>query len=45
MDGEALFDGDALEAIVNAVNNNVRLEALETFAESVLPFYDDLPSV
>jgi ppGpp synthetase/RelA/SpoT-type nucleotidyltranferase len=45
VDGKALFDGDALEAIVNAANNNVRLEALETFAESVLPFYDDLPNV
>ena len=42
IEGKALFDGDALEAIVEAANNNVRAEALETFAENVLPFYDDL---
>jgi hypothetical protein len=31
-----------LEAIVQAPDNNARAEALETFAESVLSFYDDL---
>ena len=41
IDGKALFDSDALEAIVEAANNNVRAEALETFAENVLPLYDD----
>lgn len=41
VEGKALFDGDALEAIVEAANNNVRAEALETFAENVLPLYDD----
>lgn len=41
VEGKALFDGDALEAIVNAPDNNVRTEALERFAEDVLPFYDD----
>lgn len=41
IEGKALFDGDALEAIVEAADNNVRFEALETFAESVLPLYDD----
>ena len=41
IDGKALFDGDALEAIVEAVDNNVRAEAIETFAENVLPLYDD----
>lgn len=45
IDGKALFDGDALEAIVQAVDNNVRAEALETFAENVLPLYDDLQAV
>ena len=45
MDGKALFDGDALEAIVEAVDNNVRAEALETFSENVLPLYDDLQTV
>ncbi|MEQ7993518.1 GTP pyrophosphokinase [Xanthomonas hortorum] len=41
IEGKALFDGDALEAIVDAVDNNVRAQALETFAENVLPLYDD----
>lgn len=45
VEGKALFDGDALEAIVNAPNNNARAGALETFSEGVLPFYDDLPNV
>ncbi|EJL81232.1 hypothetical protein PMI16_04838 [Herbaspirillum sp. CF444] len=45
VDGKALFDGDALEAIVGAVDNNVRGDALEAFAEHVLPFYDDLPGI
>ncbi len=44
-EGKALFDGDALEAIVQAADNNVRAEALETFAENVLPLYDDLQEV
>jgi ppGpp synthetase/RelA/SpoT-type nucleotidyltranferase len=44
-EGKALFDGDALEAIVQASDNNARAEALETFAENVLPLYDDLPAV
>ena len=45
IDGKALFDCDALEAIVQAADNNVRADALETFAENVLPFYDDLLEV
>lgn len=45
IEGKALFDGDALEAIVQAVDNNVRAEALEKFAENVLPLYDDLQTV
>jgi ppGpp synthetase/RelA/SpoT-type nucleotidyltranferase len=45
LEGKALFDGDALEAIVNAPDNNVRTEALERFAEDVLPFYDDMAGV
>lgn len=45
IEGKALFDGDALEAIVQAADNNVRAEALETFAENVLPLYDDLQAV
>jgi len=45
VEGKALFDGDALEAIVNAPDNNIRGDTLQTFAEHVLPFYDDLPGV
>jgi len=45
IEGKALFDGDALDAIVNAVDNNARAEALETFSENVLPCYDDLQTV
>jgi ppGpp synthetase/RelA/SpoT-type nucleotidyltranferase len=45
IEGKALFDGDALEAIVEAKDNNVRAEAIETFAENVLPLYDDLQAV
>lgn len=45
IEGKALFDGDALEAIVCAADNNVRTELIETFAENVLPFYDDLQTV
>lgn len=45
IEGKALFDGDALEAIVGAADNNVRAAALETFAQNVLPFYDDLQPV
>ena len=45
IEGKALFDGDALEAIVEAADNNVRAESLEIFAENVLPLYDDLHAV
>lgn len=45
IDGKALFDGNALDAIVSAANNNARADTLSTFAESVLPLYDDIHSV
>lgn len=45
VEGKALFDANALDAIVDAPDNNARLDALETFSESVLPLYDDIPSV
>lgn len=45
VEGKGLFDGDALEAIVHSADNNTRAKALETFSESVLPFYDDLENV
>lgn len=42
MRGEDLFKGEALQAIVDAADNNQRMEALDTFAENVLPLYDDV---
>lgn len=45
LDGKSLFDGDALEAIVEANDNNERSEAIEKFSENVLPFYDDLQTI
>lgn len=45
VDGKALFDGDALGAVVAAADNNARADALEAFAENVLPLYDDLRAV
>ncbi|MDB5441933.1 MAG: hypothetical protein JWP73_309 [Phenylobacterium sp.] len=41
MAGKELFDQGALDAILTATDNNVRGDALQTFAESVLPYYDD----
>ena len=40
--GEALFKGQALEAIVEAIDNNARADALDTFIDAVLPLYDDV---
>lgn len=40
--GEALFKGHALEAIVDAADNNARADALDTFIDAVLPLYDDI---
>lgn len=42
MRGEDLFRGEALAAVAKAANNNERAEAIETFAENVLPLYDNL---
>jgi hypothetical protein len=42
MKGEEIFKGEALKAIVDATDNNERVEALDTFADSVLPLYDDI---
>jgi ppGpp synthetase/RelA/SpoT-type nucleotidyltranferase len=43
--GKELFDGNALEAIVDASDNNGRAEALERLAEYILPFHDDMATV
>lgn len=46
LDGKNIFDeGNVLDEIVNAADNNVRFEALEKFNESVVPFYDDPQAV
>ena len=45
IEGKQLFEGKALEAVVEANDNNVRANALETLAENVLPLYDDLQAV
>ncbi|WP_454830937.1 GTP pyrophosphokinase [Pseudoxanthomonas wuyuanensis] len=42
--GKELFDRNALAAITQASDNNVRYDALQSFADHVLPLYDDLPS-
>ncbi len=42
MKGAALFKAATLDTIVDAKDNNQRDEALDTFIENVLPFYDDL---
>lgn len=43
--GKELFDRNALAAITQAADNNERYDAIQSFAEHVLPLYDDLPSV
>ncbi|MCP3712385.1 hypothetical protein M3I54_36555 [Paraburkholderia sp. CNPSo 3274] len=44
IEGKALFDGNALEVIVEAADNNARADAIASFAERVLPLHDDLQS-
>lgn len=43
--GKTLFDGEPLEGIVEAADNNARTEAIEKFADYVLPHYDDLSTI
>lgn len=43
--GKTLFDNDLLNSIPNASNNNLRLEAIRSFQESVLRYYDNIPSM
>lgn len=40
--GEELVKGQALETIVDAADNNERVDALDKFIDSVLPLYDDI---
>jgi ppGpp synthetase/RelA/SpoT-type nucleotidyltranferase len=39
--GKQLFDGRPLVAAAEALDNNVRADAIESFAQNVLPFCDD----
>ncbi|RDZ28002.1 RelA/SpoT domain-containing protein [Lysobacter silvisoli] len=45
MHGKALLDRGALAAISQAVDNNARYEAIESFGEHVLSLYDEPESV
>ena len=45
MQGKALFDRGALEALESCDNNNERHEILSTLAEHVIPNYDDIRGV
>ncbi|MEQ8747086.1 RelA/SpoT domain-containing protein [Pyruvatibacter sp.] len=42
MDGMELFDRGAVDAILDAQNNNERKDAVERLRDDVLPYYDDL---
>ena len=42
MDGKELFDLGAVDAILNASDNNKRKDAAERLRDDVLPYYDDL---
>jgi ppGpp synthetase/RelA/SpoT-type nucleotidyltranferase len=43
--GKKLFDRNILRVIIDAADNNIRVQALETFAKNVLPLYDDLQGI
>lgn len=45
IEGKTLFDREPLDAIVGAMDNNARAEAIERFAEYVLPHYEDLGAI
>jgi len=45
IEGKELFDGNALASIVSAADNNSRADALSTYAENVVPLYDELNSI
>ena len=44
LDGKELFDSKPLDAIVEAIDNNERYDALERFVEHVMPNFDDIGS-
>ena len=45
MEGKALFDRGALDAMEKCDNNNDRHEILSTLSEHVIPNYDDIPGI
>ena len=42
--GKALFDEGAINAVVNAADNNERYDAINRLKDYVLPYFDDVPN-
>ena len=42
--GKALFDEGAINAVVNAADNNERYDAVNQLKDKVLPYFDDVPT-
>ena len=42
--GKALFDEGAIDAVVNAADNNQRYDAVKRLKDKVLPYFDDVPT-
>ena len=42
--GKALFDKGAIDAVVNATDNNERYDAVNRLKDYVLPYFDDVPN-
>ena len=42
--GKALFDEGAIDAVVNAADNNERYNAVNRLKDYVLPYFDDVPN-
>lgn len=42
--GKALFDEGAIDAVVNAADNNERYDAISRLKDYVLPYFDDVPN-
>ena len=44
MDSKAFFDQGAMDAVIDATDNNLRQEAVHRLRDDILPYYDDLAS-
>ncbi len=42
IEGKALFDEGAIDAVVNAADNNERYDAVDRLKDHVLPYFDDV---